>query len=161
MPDVPALVAPPTGATLSAELPARSLLQLGGQDAADRSMTKALTWVLSRFLRKGEPQIIWHPAVHAAALKRAEYELWARAERDDVAKDKKDDANDLLEGYFVGIYDSGASDPGNSEGTGGSIPYAVGAAAAAPVRSPLSQAYDAAQAGYAPFSLWPDGTPRV
>jgi hypothetical protein len=129
----------PTAADLSAEMSPRLYEQLGGDVAAAVALPRALVWLRSRFLRHGREEVAYDEVTRAAVLKRAEYELYARRERDETARDKRADADDLLEGYFGADYDAGAEDrgAGGSDGAHG----APGAASADVLRSPLSLAY--------------------
>lgn len=129
--------------------------------AAELALGKALRWLAGRCIRHGRPMFDFRAEyvdtgdaaadlarfehaktvaeiAHDAVVKRAEYELWARSERESVARDKRADADDLIEGLFGGQYDAGA---GTGEGgTGGRMPTAAAAVVAPPKRSDLVDA---------------------
>lgn len=149
MPDLTA----PTEADLAAAVPAKRYAQLGGAVAGALAVKRAVRWLQARFLRHGA-EVEWTDITVEATLKRAEYELWARSERDDVARDKRDDANDLLEGFFGPDYDGGATDRPGSSGDGRGV---ATAATAPPPRSPLLDRYGAAN-GLGGLSRFADPT---
>ena len=152
MPEPP----PPTAADLVAELPARLAAQLEAGSSshpstlAVRCAEKGVTWVRSRLRRHGlgfdaektpgTPD--WSdPLQRDAALARALYELYAANEEDGLARDKKDTANDLMEGVVGAGYDAGA-DTGAGGGSASDLPEPRPTAAASvvgPVRSALSE----------------------
>jgi len=68
-----------------------------------RALSKATIWVQSRFLACGKDiaTIDWNnELVKEALLKRASYELYSSREQEQIAKDKKEDALELLAGYL-------------------------------------------------------------
>lgn len=87
---------------LKRELSERDYRMLtGGDDAvAERALTKARIWVVSQFKRCGTTPDFEDEIVREAVLKRALYELYSYAENEKVARDKKEDARELLEGVL-------------------------------------------------------------
>jgi len=72
-----------------------------GDDAvAERALAKARAWVTARFRKCGMEPDFEDELVKEAILKRALYELYSFAENEKVAADKKQDAEDLLEGVL-------------------------------------------------------------
>jgi hypothetical protein len=87
---------------LKSELSERNYRMLTQEDdsIAERALTKAKGWVLSRFRAYGEDPSWEDDIVREATLKRALYELYAYAENEKVAADKRQDAIDLLGGIL-------------------------------------------------------------
>lgn len=149
----------PTAHDLLAELPDRTARMLQAPTHADACVRKALVWLKSRAARHGFAVDFEAPdtgdeatdarlamraeILREAVLKRALYELWSLAERDDVAKDKRDDADDLVEGLVGATYDGGAGRGSGASGDAGDLLRAPAASVAQPVRSSLSDVYRA------------------
>ena len=78
-----------------------------GDDAvAERALAKARVWVTARFKKCGKEVDYEDELIKEAILKRALYELYSFAENEKVAADKKEDAEDLLEGVLGDCADS-------------------------------------------------------
>lgn len=100
------------------------VLTEGFDDVAERSIEKAVIWAKAKILQaKG----IWNDEdeiLKLVIIKRALYELYSHAENEEVARDKKEDAMELLKAYFGNSIDSS----GYSTGSAGSqVPLATGA----------------------------------
>jgi len=76
------------------------ILTQGDQSVAIRAIEKAKVWVLSRFARCGKEANLEDEIVKTAWLERALYELYALREQEEKAKDKKENAEDLLSGLL-------------------------------------------------------------
>ncbi|RUM88399.1 MAG: hypothetical protein DSZ24_03785 [Thermodesulfatator sp.] len=87
---------------LKAELSPRIYRVLtDGEDAvAERALVKARAWVVAQYKRCGREPDLEDEIVREAVLKRALYELYSYAENEKVARDKKEDARELLEGVL-------------------------------------------------------------
>ncbi len=73
------------------------MLTQDDDSVAERAIEKAKVWVESRFAKCGK-SVDWELSyVQEALLKRALYELYAYGEQEEVARDKKEDAEVLLE----------------------------------------------------------------
>lgn len=96
---------------IKAELTERNyrMLTQGDDSIAERAITKAKGWVLSRFRSYGGDPDWEDEIVREATIKRALYELYAYAENEKVAADKRQDAIDLL-GGILGTNKDDASD---------------------------------------------------
>ena len=91
----------------------------GGDDAvAERALAKARIWAVSQFKRCGATPDFEDEIVREAVLKRALYELYSFKENEKVARDKKEDARELLEGMLGDCI-------GGEEGGKGYRPVAV------------------------------------
>ncbi len=69
----------------------------------ERAITKARVWIVSRFSACGKSvtkKDFGNELVKEAHLKRAIYELYSIREQEEKAKDKKEDALELLAGYL-------------------------------------------------------------
>jgi len=87
---------------LKKELNERNYRMLtGGDDAvAERALIKAKAWIVARFKKCGREVDFEDELVREAVLKRALYELYSFSENEKIASDKKEDAEDLLEGLL-------------------------------------------------------------
>jgi hypothetical protein len=87
---------------LKAELPPYQYQMLTQNDdsVAERAIEKAVVWIKARFAKCGKTPDFDDPTVKEATLKRALYELYSYAEQEEKAKDKKEDAEILLEGVL-------------------------------------------------------------
>ena len=85
-----------------------------------RALSKARIWVQSRFLACGKDisKIEWNnELVKEALLKRASYELYSMREQESIAKDKKEDAIELLAGLLGTCVYKGIDASSNNEET--------------------------------------------
>lgn len=155
MPEYPA---PPTVTDVEDQFSDRHrpmLLAAIGADFASEALADALVWLDAQGLRHGldvdlapEPTgvvaddnrtAIRLRILRQAVLKRAEYEAWSRTEREAVARDKRQDADDLLAGIVGASYDPGAPSSGDAAGGPERRPAAA-ASVCPPSRSALSLA---------------------
>jgi len=91
------------------------MLTQDDDSVAERAIEKAKVWIEAKFAKCGQ-KVGWELSyVQEALLKRALYELYAYAEQEEVAKDKKEDAEVLLEAVL--------GDCGKEEGS--SLPVIV------------------------------------
>ena len=73
------------------------MLTQNDDSVAERAIEKAKVWIEAKFAKCGQ-KVDWELSyVQEALLKRALYELYAYGEQEEVAKDKKEDAEVLLE----------------------------------------------------------------
>ena len=73
------------------------MLTQDDDSVAERAIEKAKVWIEAKFAKCGQ-KVDWELSyVQEALLKRALYELYAYAEQEEAAKDKKEDAEVLLE----------------------------------------------------------------
>ncbi|WP_456436956.1 hypothetical protein [Desulfurobacterium sp.] len=101
---------------LKAELTSYNYQMLTQNDdsIAQRAIEKADIWVKAKFAKCGKEPDFEDSLVKEATLKRALYELYSWAEQEEKAKDKKEDAEALLEGIIGSCA---------KEGSGSSVPY--------------------------------------
>jgi len=99
------------------------MLTQDDDSVAERAIEKAKVWIEAKFAKCGK-EVDWELSyVREALLKRALYELYAFGEQEGVAKDKKEDAEILLEavlgdcagdtgqaGYPVAVVKRGSDD---------------------------------------------------
>ncbi len=76
------------------------MLTEGDDEVAVRAIDKAEKWVIARFRKCGKTMNPEDELVQQAILKRALYELYSYKENEKVAADKKEDAEDILEGVL-------------------------------------------------------------
>ena len=105
---------------LKGELSERAyrMLTQGDDAVAQRALDRARVWVVAQFVRCGATPDFENEIVREALLKRALYELYSFRENERVARDKKEDARELLEGLLGECVEEG-------EGRGGFRPVAV------------------------------------
>jgi len=73
-----------------------------------RALEKAYIWLRAKLRPCGISQIDWQDdIVRQALFKRALYELYSYAENEEVARDKAQDAVELLRGYFGSCVEGG------------------------------------------------------
>lgn len=91
-------------AALKAELKPHAYEMLtGGDDAAgERALERARVWLTARLTEAGLAADEADPVIGQILLKYALYELYSYAEQEGLAKDKKDDALELIGGYLPG-----------------------------------------------------------
>ncbi len=103
-------------AALKAELKPHAYEMLtGGDDAAgERALERARVWLTARLTEAGLAADEADPVIGQILLKYALYELYSYAEQEGLAKDKKDDALELIGGYLsrpAGSPDGGKAGP--------------------------------------------------
>ncbi|MBI4691704.1 MAG: hypothetical protein HY754_15805 [Nitrospirae bacterium] len=96
-----------TVAELKQELKAYNYETLtGGDDSvAERCLQKAELWVRAKVRKCGVEPDLNDEIVKEALKKRFLYELYSYAENEDIAKDKKHDAIDILRSYYGNCVD--------------------------------------------------------
>ena len=73
------------------------MLTQNDDSVAERAIEKAKVWIEAKFAKCGQ-EVDWELSfVQEALLKRALYELYSYAEQEEKARDKKEDAEVLLE----------------------------------------------------------------
>lgn len=91
-------------------------------EAAERALDKARIWIKAKLIQVNALYDEEDPIIAEALLKRALYELYSFAENEDVAKDKKEDAIELLRARFgSGINADGYSQSAQNPLATGSI----------------------------------------
>lgn len=110
----------PTIADLRSDMPAReyAMLTESGESAAEAALRKAKLWVLSRYRFAGRTadEVNWDDEiVREATLERAKYELYAGIENEEPAKDKKENARELIEGILGDLDRFKAGDSASGE----------------------------------------------
>ena len=98
---------------LKKEIPHTQYRMLTQDDdsVAERAIKKAKVWIEAKFAKCGQ-EVDWELSyVQEALLKRALYELYAYGEQEEVAKDKKEDAEVLLEAVLGDCGKEGGSTP--------------------------------------------------
>ena len=76
------------------------MLTQNADSIAQRAIEKATIWVKAKFAKCGKEPDFEDSLVKEAVLKRALYELYSFSEQEEKARDKKEDAEVLLEGLF-------------------------------------------------------------
>lgn len=98
------------------------VLTEGDDSVAQRSIEKAVVWAKAKIM---QARGLWNDEdeiLRLVVIKRALYELYSHAENEEVARDKKEDAMELLKAYFGNSVDTTGYSSGGSQ-----VPLAVGA----------------------------------